>query len=46
MPSDGGKIDNYVGGLNKGGPSGVSLTLQYCTDIPSFPLWFAGHLIT
>ena len=38
MPSGTGKIGNYVKGLNKGGCSGVSMILQYCTEIPTFPL--------
>jgi hypothetical protein len=35
MPSGGEKIANCVRGLNKGGPSDVLLTQQYCTEIPS-----------
>jgi hypothetical protein len=37
MPSAGGKIGNYVEGLNKGGCSGVAPILQFCTEIPPFP---------
>jgi hypothetical protein len=38
MPSGIRKIANYVKCLSKGGCPGVSRILQYCTEIPAFPL--------